>query len=873
MPRPLDELLVVSHTHWDREWYHPAAVFRQRLVALVEELLDDPPPRGQSFLLDGQGIVLDDYLTVRPERAAELSQLLRERRLEAGPWYVLPDELLPSGEALVRNLLLGRETVRRLRGATPPVLYCPDSFGHPAALPELAAGFGCDVIVSWRGFGGTRWPAGDCAWWRAPSGAVTLLYHLPPDGYEFGASLPLNAEDARERWNRLRDVVAPRATSGAALLLNGADHHARQRSAGESITALARAAMPVRVTHCSLAAASVALVERARAHGSLPDIVGELRDSYGFAWTLQGTLGSRTSQKRRNAQAEALLVRDTEPWIALGDAASPPSTRALLRVAWRDLLACHPHDTLCGTSIDEVARSVDARLDSVKSQAGALRHAALNVVVGHDTERARNEIDAWRPMVDVRNRAARPRSGIVELVLRAPRRAVRVGPGSAETSPNASPAPRWGVSGMRLQLLPARDHVRLTESPRAYPRADLVAERHALGWIAPVPGYGVRTLQQGGRHRPLAELPMPVRTGPAWLENEHLRIELGDAGRVDVIHLASRWRMRDVCALERERDAGDLYTPAIREPLDAPRFVRARFGAKGPLRAELHLEHRTSVRDERCQLTLRLDAGARWVALRVDGINGTTDQRLRLRMRTGLEGGATIADAAFRSVERVPIHASEIEQRAERVVPTAPLHRYVTRFAPHAGATVVSDGLAEYESRDNGDVLITLVRSVGELSRADLPERPGHAGWPAPTPQAQCLGAFSASFALCPHDADSPAVRDEIERLAEDVLLPLVGETRYANLGECGDHGGLELSGEGLAFSAAAPAQRAGWLVLRCVNRRAHLVSGSWRIARDVQEAWLARLDETPLEMLAIRDEGVILFSAAPFAIVTVLLR
>jgi len=63
-------VLVVSHTHWDREWYHAAGRFRQRLVALVDDLLDDAPPEGQSFLLDGQGIVLDDYLEVRPERAS-----------------------------------------------------------------------------------------------------------------------------------------------------------------------------------------------------------------------------------------------------------------------------------------------------------------------------------------------------------------------------------------------------------------------------------------------------------------------------------------------------------------------------------------------------------------------------------------------------------------------------------------------------------------------------------------------------------------------------------------------------------------------------------------------------------------------------------
>src|SRR5690349_1050534 len=150
---PLD-VHVVTHTHWDREWYQPLGRFRQRLVALIDELLDDPPTAGESFLLDGQAIILEDYLAVRPERADALRSLLRDSRLEAGPWYVLADELIPSGEAVVRNLLAGRRLLQRLGATPPPVLYCPDSFGHAAALPAIAAGFGLPVIILWRGYGG-----------------------------------------------------------------------------------------------------------------------------------------------------------------------------------------------------------------------------------------------------------------------------------------------------------------------------------------------------------------------------------------------------------------------------------------------------------------------------------------------------------------------------------------------------------------------------------------------------------------------------------------------------------------------------------------------------------------------------------------------
>ena len=86
--------MVVSHTHWDREWYRTAGEFRQLLVSLIDELLDQPDTI--PFMLDGQAILLADYLEIRPERAAELRSAFRDGRLEAGPWYVLSDELIPS---------------------------------------------------------------------------------------------------------------------------------------------------------------------------------------------------------------------------------------------------------------------------------------------------------------------------------------------------------------------------------------------------------------------------------------------------------------------------------------------------------------------------------------------------------------------------------------------------------------------------------------------------------------------------------------------------------------------------------------------------------------------------------------------------------
>ena len=205
---------IVPHTHWDREWYHSAARFQVRLARLVDDVAEQLwRKRLPSFLLDGQGIVLDDYLEMRPERKKDSRWPMAAGRLECGPWYVLADNLTVSGEALVRNLLEGGKAVRRAGGQLMPVGYAPDAFGHPAILPTLFAGFGIRSAVTWRGFGGESGQDKDLYRWRGPDGAQVVMIHLPAPGYEYGANLPADPDEAQQRWGKLRAMLEPRACS------------------------------------------------------------------------------------------------------------------------------------------------------------------------------------------------------------------------------------------------------------------------------------------------------------------------------------------------------------------------------------------------------------------------------------------------------------------------------------------------------------------------------------------------------------------------------------------------------------------------------------------------------------------------------------
>src|SRR5690606_9871808 len=175
MSNPPYEITIVSHTHWDREWYRSFQEFRLQLVEMMDRLLEimETDPDYRYFLLDGQTIMLGDYLDVRPEREATIRKLIADGRLSIGPWHILPDEFLVSPEATVRNLILGAKVCANF-GARMPIGYTPDPFGHIAQLPQILAGVGLEAVALQRGLAYEPTEL----WWEAPDGTRIFTIYL-----------------------------------------------------------------------------------------------------------------------------------------------------------------------------------------------------------------------------------------------------------------------------------------------------------------------------------------------------------------------------------------------------------------------------------------------------------------------------------------------------------------------------------------------------------------------------------------------------------------------------------------------------------------------------------------------------------------------
>jgi mannosylglycerate hydrolase len=876
---------LIFHTHWDREWYLPEPAFRVRLVGMLDDVLDRlaAEPGFRSFLLDGQTILLEDYLGVRPERAGALRDAVAGGRLQIGPWYVLADEQIPAGESLVRNLLAGRADAERWGGRT-DVLYSPDAFGHPAMLPDLAREFCLPAGVLWRGLGDV---GGDLFRWRGPAGGELLVYHLPPDGYEVGAALPADAGTLQQAWPVLRSVLVQRAATRHVAVFVGADHH-RAHPAPQRLRALLADAEPgheVRISRLDefLAAA-------AGEAGELPEGTGELRLSDGYAWTLQGTHGTRAPLKRRNAALELRLARLVEPLVALSGGGK--DLLGLLDRTWRTLLANQFHDSICGTASDAVAQTMETRFAEVEALADQVTRTALHRTLGHDPDRARAPGAAPEPRLVLWNPAVRRRDGVVIAELTWFRRDILVGPPGARQPRTGAGARSFSVLGADGHILPVqvlgrrRAHERL-DADRYYPDQDEVDVVRVAFEPSPIEGLGMQALLCGSRARPPRREAGSVSARGRRLANANVSVELGEGGAVALADRHAGVRLGGLLRLESSLDAGDSYTWA---PAAGDREVRSagpvdvRILARGPYVGVL--EGRWSFTAGRAptgpgrgrvdvRLVLRLHRGSPLVHGTLEIVNGGIDHRLRLRIPTGLAGAPLLTGAQFGVTARDPVSIDPAAHRREALVATAPAHRFAAVAIGPRGIAFFAPGFFEVEWTAAGDLLVTVLRAVGQLSRADLPTRPGHAGWPTPIPLGQCLGADRLEFALAPATAGHLARPERLHALWEDAFLPVAAwwlrdATGLASIGD--QWAGLE--GAGLVVSALKPATSGEGLVLRCYNAGSGASSGVWRFGAPRAAAVRVRADEREPRPAPLLDGGRVLpFDAAPGEWVTHLVR
>lgn len=753
---------VVSHTHWDREWYLTFQQFRLRLVDLIDNALNllENDPDFHYFNLDAQTIVLEDYLQIRPHARERLQRHIRSGRLTVGPWYQLNDQFLTSGEATVRSLLVGNRIAQAF-GQCMKVGYLPDQFGNLSQMPQILRGFGMDNAIVGRGYQLVEDRKMEFIW-RSPDGSevITSLLAL---WYNNAQHIPSDSEAAFAFTRRLKEAMAARSHVRHLLFMNGVDHLEAQPDIGRAIqnanAALEREGSEDRLEHSQLERYIRQMIEEVQSGDVTLEVKeGELReDRHGSC--LAGTLSSRIYLKQANHHAQITLEQYAERLSAFAQISGAAYPYDTLLYAWKLLMQNHPHDSICGCSIDQVHREMIPRFQQVEQIGEELTQRALDSLTGRDRSRGATD-DSLRLYVFNTLNWTRtdPVTVTLEFPLGAPARSNPLRDDSRQlrgfklTNPQGEEVP-FAVTHMESVI-------QTVLNPHELP-LDQWVQRITIEFIAedvPACGYATYIISpQPAMPRYPDYQPLTEGAGDFELfyDNDPYLEDVGDAGD----EYLYRKPLNDTALIVSTTDlSGEWQENPVR--------IRKTVSLTMPTPSESSVLQRS---DRRSDCTIRLTF-TRWrdiprVEYHVEVDNQARDHRLRILWNC--QAQEAVAESAFDAISRPLKHPLE-DQGA---LPFHPQQWWldVRGSFNHedGGLTIINAGLPEYEvypSPQISQIAVTLLRCVGQLSgRGDGPG--------ILTPEAQCPGRHA--FVLASYDHPGNWKEAQVWRQAHQFNVPL----------------------------------------------------------------------------------------------------
>ena len=925
---------IVAHTHWDREWYSPFQTFRMRLVRLLDRVIHllDTSPDFKVFNLDGQVIPLLDYLEIRPEAEPRLRELIRSRRLLVGPWFLLPDEFLTSGEALVRNLLSGQRIANDY-GHVMASGYIPDTFGHNSQLPQILQGFGLDTTYWWRGLSGDEYRSE--IWWESPDGSRVLLNKLPEYcGYSNACALYADPSSAAEELENIVRTEMERATTRHILIMIGTDHLEPRDDLPQLIAMANERSKIAKYVFSSLEDYALAVLEEVNPKG-LTVTTGEKRDTsraaIGGGFILPNVLSARIYIKQQNESAQTALERWAEPYSALLTLLGRPYPRRYLDLSWQWLLQNQSHDCICGTSVDavhdqmetrfqwsqEIADTlVDEHFDWLGSQVdtAGLQDGEVGLLLFNGLAWERNE--AVTVAVDL------PLSELVPLS--PPGDAIEDYTGHHSLVFQRHSEYLWKnfqaypetVRGLRLRDLVSGETlpVQIEEAGFSYVTRNLrhgpmALERTYRVRIAfearGMPAYGYRLYAASLTPLPNKHKQRVLPTNV--LENQFLRAEIQPNGSIDLIDKMNDQFYPGLAFFEDGGDAGDsynysypLYDQVINTLSASPRISRLGSGLaiqRYQIEYELALpvgldEGRRARRPEliTCPLRVVVSLGAHASRLEFSAgfENNARDHRLRVVFPSGIRSEFSYSDTPFDIVAHATSpQAVPVENWIEDVPSQHPQQTFIDLHDGKRGLAVLSVALPEYEvvKDSNGEIKVTLLRAVKFLGGgSELQTIRGGAGPNIETPGAQVQRSLHFRLAVFPHsDSWSEA---EVWREAQSFAVPVKPRTISSFSRPISSSIErlpaqlflLRVRGKNIVLSAVKRAEDDdNALVVRVYNPDRIAQSGRLEFFLPPISAEVTRLDETPLEpvtiLLTIMPDGSVPLELPPRRILTLKLR
>ncbi|MHA1150587.1 MAG: alpha-mannosidase [Promethearchaeota archaeon] len=785
------KIVIVPETHWDREWYLTFQEYRARLVIMMDKLLHilESDPNFKNFTLDGQTIPLEDYLEVKPHREADLRKYIKEGRLSVGPFYILPDEFLISGESMIRNIIIGDQIAQKF-GRVMKAGYIPDPFGHIAQLPQILSGSNIPSVLFARGFGDEFTDLGLNVEfeWQAPGNAASIMGIHLIEGYGSVANLNTTKKNGRyvmalKKIRRIISKMEQHTASPVVILNNGSDHLEAQPELPEIIEQW-NSAHPDKILENQDFEYYVNRVKEA--NPILKTFQGELRGGK-YNNLLSGVLSTRMWIKQRNTAIEYLYEKFSEPastmaWLfdKTGYFEYP---KDYLLTGYKWLIKNHPHDSICGCSIDQVHSEMRTRFDwSEQIGEEIFKDAMINI--SNNIEEEENPLEKMRLIVY--NPLPWPRKDVVKFY-------VGTLP-NEETTQYPDDLRIIDANGKEIEC----QNIKVPPIPRF---RQVFMDTYLFSFIAEIPacGYKVYYVDSYNKANSFKKNSNQFILHDKSIENEYYKVNIDDKGKIDVINKESQKVYENVCQFEDVGDWGDEYdySGPKSDQIDCKILSKDAINVKiseynnGPSQKSLRVDYifnlpkaLTKDRSQRQEdlieneisVIVTLYKGINRIDFKIRLENQSRDHRIRALFSSNIKSEQVYADGHFYVVPR-NVDIPKVKKWAQDPLPTNHQKDFIAVHDSLTCVAVLNRGLPEYEAIEEMDgtitLAITLLRCIEWLSRADIATRKGNAGPDLNTPGAQEIGTHIFELSLVIENDKKDCIDAEIHVKGKEFNNPL----------------------------------------------------------------------------------------------------
>ncbi len=822
---------IISHTHWDREWYLNSPYTNEWLIPFFDGLfamLEKEPE--YKFILDGQLLMIEDYFEELSKNGLSVAEAKRKIRtfvqrksLFIGPYYLQPDWQLISEESLVRNIMIGKTIADSLGGSIRSG-WLLDNFGQISQTAQIHEQCGLTGLFVWRGVAMDPRHVTSEFIWEAPDGTRMLSIYLL-NSYRNIMRLAEYKSIMKERMHSEINKLKPFATTSHILMMNGYD----QEMVPDDIQPLIREKALDGHDFTTVQTDPDSYIDVIRGE------VDELQVLHGplyngrFISVFPGVMSSRMYLKLQNDRMQKLLEKQVEPLSSFAWLSGFSYEQSQIQLAWKTLLKNHPHDSICGVSIDDVHTDMENRNRQVHAMGTTLLESKISELTGIiDTSESLGS-DA----VIVFNTTPFPRSKVVH---------------RGEESYYVKNIPAMGYKVIVEEETPAHKlHI-----------DGFLAENQYIKFILQTNGSFTITDKATGRE--YTDLGMIEDMGDSGDEynysypDKDLRLTTETIAAVNTVYRKTEFSVTYKVSWILDIPASDCLDHTERSSMTQ----------KLPVVSYITVEADSPVVS--CKTMLR---------------NTAKDHRMRVLFPSGITASSSWASSPFDITERpvtiadydesdIPEHVSSVIVGAREAKPSTYFHNngFIDINDTREGLSVFTKGLPEYQIIDSGTIAVTLFRSVGWIAK-DINTRIGDAGPEIYTPDAQCLREMVFEYGVCPHAGDAySGVLQHAESFNNDLIV--VSAPSSAGLLPK-EYSWLQISDTHscLKITACKRSEDARSLIIRGVNASPSTTTVTINTAMNVVHAELVSLTEEIQDPLTC-NSGTITFDVRGKRIFTV---